>query len=1597
MDTYKTQSKTKVIMLLVFAMLFQIVGPVTFSVYAETVRSEDGLRAEVDGTTLNWVLGSDLNLNSGERVFKFKGDFELDGGLKGAITTNEEEILGGYTISEDGLVEFTLGEDFLASLKGKETRETREEVKNEAVEEVEEVEVTQVEDLSQGEGLDEQGKETAEGLESDTLADMTRDEAIEEPMAEENGEEVDKVRINFAGKIELGDSLIVRDIEKASPRALSGLVGEDLGPIFTFASLKLGEVDIEEDSPIKLDKDAKIKLTYNWDIKEKTIKSGDYSSIKLPEIFNVAGNFNAQDIEVVYNDEKVSIGKWNVIDGELTFIFNDELEKINPSDISNTSIFLEFKLNWEEISKNVSQEIKFNDLSGKTFKLLVKPGEEEIASISKIGVPDVEADSGVYKDAKAITWKVDVLNSGDGPKSNVRVFEEKLPEGLELDSASVKLTKLSIGYDGKTEELGASDSIEVNKIGESGFEYTISGIEAYSGYRLEYKTNIIDKTKEEFTNTVKTNITGEDLEAIATVGKISRSDVLSKTGKVDNYGDSIKWTIKINESGINIKNAILKDEIPEGLDLLKIEIKKNGEKLDTFTNVSKEDLGKGLELGPISETDKYTIEYETKLDRSKINGGNYEEISKFVNKATLLDGDKPIQDPVVVEVKVENYILEKSGARKAYSNEIEWTVHVNRHGYKIDGAYIEDTLPDGLSLIKNSVKIGLENIKDEDITIDGKKYKLNLGDIDGPVTIKYRTTIKDSYLKEDSFTNKVCLYTGVGNLIKCTKSPTDVINNAYYKSGGDINYEDKTITWTITIDPKKDPIKELKLTDTFVNGGMIFIKDSLKLVEGSLENKDLNKLVKPLEDNFNKGFILDLGEIEINEKILISYETSFDPDKGISQVEPKDGNKLKNKVCFDGETKSASKIAVCKEAYATLNSEYWNSGKKEGRLVHKVGSEFKDGWISGSDRYVEWKVYFNYLSQDLGSGVRITDTLGYEGSIDMDSIEVKHYSVGKKGNIEIKEELSKDKFSTGTTSGKNLNIVFNDSISDSYVVIYRTSVPEKSQAKYINQAKVITKNKEFPYEASVSYGNHNKFIDKLSNKLVNPVYTDDEIDWTIKINESLSTNISNMKINDKMSEGLVYKEDSFEVYRYIGDNKVLLEESKDYKFTSPNKDEEGILKLEFIGNISEFHEIKYKTIVVATTGSIKNTASIDGSYITDNKTSEKTYTVERFGGTSGDLFNRGTILINKVDSNDEGKVLEGAKFRIYYLLNGEERNIGEENYITDSEGKIEVKGLVLNRKYYVEEIEAPKGYSIINNEPIEVEFKDSKQVELKIVNSEKTQVTGKKVWLGGGPAAKPTIELQLYRELEGLSREAVREPIKRSNGQEEYTWDDLPKYDENNVVYKYTVDELEVPANYRKTISEDGLTVSNTFVPPGKPITPVDPDPVDPIRPRPVDPVDPKKPDPDPKKPEIITPVDPDPVKPIEPTEPGTTDPVEPIDPTEPEEPVEVPEVPTETIVLEPPAKGKVTVDKDGNWIYTPNPGQRGKDRFKIRKPDGTEEVFEIDLDEIPEGTINIKNGKPALGKKKLPKTGNTSNILFYSLGILFIGAGLSIKKKKQA
>lgn len=87
--------------------------------------------------------------------------------------------------------------------------------------------------------------------------------------------------------------------------------------------------------------------------------------------------------------------------------------------------------------------------------------------------------------------------------------------------------------------------------------------------------------------------------------------------------------------------------------------------------------------------------------------------------------------------------------------------------------------------------------------------------------------------------------------------------------------------------------------------------------------------------------------------------------------------------------------------------------------------------------------------------------------------------------------------------------------------------------------------------------------------------------------------------------------------------------------------------------------------------------------------------------------------------------------------------------------------------------------------------------------SPKINIIGTKIW-SGGPAAKPNIQIQLYR-----NGALMGSPYTLTSGFTSYTWSSVDQTDLNGATYLYTVDEVTVPAFYSKRVN--GMTTTNTY------------------------------------------------------------------------------------------------------------------------------------------------------------------------------------------
>ncbi len=141
-------------------------------------------------------------------------------------------------------------------------------------------------------------------------------------------------------------------------------------------------------------------------------------------------------------------------------------------------------------------------------------------------------------------------------------------------------------------------------------------------------------------------------------------------------------------------------------------------------------------------------------------------------------------------------------------------------------------------------------------------------------------------------------------------------------------------------------------------------------------------------------------------------------------------------------------------------------------------------------------------------------------------------------------------------------------------------------------------------------------------------------------------------------------------------------------------------------------------------------------------------------------------------------------------------------------------------EYTVEE-EAMAGYYNEITSSKDIINENTGSIYFHVINYPYLEVTATKVW-DGGPNVKPDVTLQLYKQEDTkLKPEPVGEPVTLKNGETTYTWTNLPNKEKETDFLEYTVKEVNVPADYEVSYSEDTFTITNTFTG----VIPVDPEP----------------------------------------------------------------------------------------------------------------------------------------------------------------------------
>jgi len=1345
----------------------------------------------------------------------------------------------------------------------------------------------------------------------------------------------------------------------------------------------------DETSNINLIKSGSYNQEQNeitWTVKikpETTPNTRELRDVVIKDIIEASQTYIDGSATITPNG--VGSFKYDDANKELSFAFSEPINKV-----ANEEYTITFKTRPEVSGFTANnQTISFKNKASADYKdrdttttVLSNEAKVDITSnfIEKEGLAGFDY----------IDWTVKI-NNNYFAITDAKITD-KLPEGLTLEEGSIKLNGTDMAIDNTNGPL-KYDSGTRTLTYEFGAGTTINIPQT-----LTYRTKVTDpeaftsNTPKTYTNEAGLTGIGVPADTKVGVGVSVATSVIEKSGQGYNPSNQeITWRIIVNNNKIDMKGAVVTDSIPAGLEYVSdsFTVKDNDENnvtpIDGLTfdvppaGANQRGLLKYNIPDNLTGNKTVTIEFKTKVLDNNLYATN--KTTNFTNEAVLnYTGGPESKSPATQQVKSE-VISKRSLGYNYNTREIEWEVKINQNKMPLTNVVVTDIIPMGHKYVVDSSIIGTDPI-DPSYNVNSNTLIYSVGDITDEKIIKFKTKVDDITIFEDNNTIKVT------NTAKITANqiPGEVqvtadrnINNTVVGKKGTYQSGNNFIKWEVTVNQNSLKIDNPVLED-ILQEGLSLDTDSVKLFETVLANDgNLTKgdEVTPLTgDNIKYNGATRKFEFHFNKTIDGPYILEFTTDIDDAYRNSTFTNTIYFKGSRPEQQSTSSNIAVSFQiggggASGTLGSitldkvdSSNNDIKLQGatfQIIDSFGNILSEKTTNSEGRIVFDKLKFRtytikevsapegYILNQAPLSVTINSsnkdiTRKIENSGINGTIQLRKIDAQTKEPIEgAKFELFKtNETPTGITSlsGSDGLVVFENIPYGSYII------KEIAPANYY-------KNQNLELKATISQDNSVIFAGPSENQ--ESLYNFENV-----------INTGNLRITkiDKDNNQVKLKDAVFRLFRIVGEEEILVSE----KTTDTN-------------GMATWEDLRYGNYVAreisAPQGYYLNTQKLEfelsDETIQNSNTLDLTFENEKIP--------LGTLVINKIDSYS-AEPLANVEFEIYKVSDLETLI---KKVKTDINGKAEIQNLEIG-DYVIREVNTPAGYHILKVDQA-ITIEDGKSASIVIKNDPLRSLVVKKVDRSNPTILLPGAVFTLKNE------NGVQIGSNVTTGQDGKAVFNLLEFG------KYTLKEITAPSGYLLNDTEieivldkdteliKTIEITNQRRPSGggggggtTPVTPTTPPVVPPTTPPVVPPVTPP----------VVPPVTPNPTPPV--TTPENT----PIGGQ-----VDIPDEGVPTVVV-PPQNGEVTIDEDGNWVYTPNPGFVGEDSFTIviSSPDGDEEVvIDIEVEEIPLGVVTPPseediNGDLPTGVPVLPKTGAIDSTFYYLLGAILIFIGFKIRRR---
>jgi len=332
-------------------------------------------------------------------------------------------------------------------------------------------------------------------------------------------------------------------------------------------------------------------------------------------------------------------------------------------------------------------------------------------------IPELEieksADKEIYTAGDTVTYTVKITQTVPGAEARNVTIRDILPSGITLNENSIS---------GSVEVVSTSSNAYELKIGSLTGEltYTYTAVTA-KGTDAEELVNIVETSGE--------NVPGDPKRDDAKVKSLVPKPVITKIVSNENpvFGEEIEYTVSVKEpqEGISLRNAVITDPIPDGIEAVEGSITTVG---DTATA----SFSDGKIIVSIPELAEETV-VKFKAKVTAVEG-------QIVNVATLTGDDiEPLNAEAPITVKEPNPLLKKQVSKEKASlgETVTYTLTASSDIELLNGKIV-DTPPEGVEIIADSVKTNPDGIKTK---VENNVLTMEFESLNEQVTITYDAKI----------------------------------------------------------------------------------------------------------------------------------------------------------------------------------------------------------------------------------------------------------------------------------------------------------------------------------------------------------------------------------------------------------------------------------------------------------------------------------------------------------------------------------------------------------------------------------------------------------------------------------------------------------------------------------------------------------------------------------------------------------------------------------------------------------------------------------------------------------------------------------------